>query len=123
MEMAIGRTLAIPVSCGLSKLMNFTANAYTVTTALLVAFAFFVIYIRLKNWLQSSVPIFFYIILIAYMRSIEGGVPFWLSCTGCGLTFLLRFEFMNERLTGFVKTLEIGVLGAIIYLAMKMILS
>jgi|ERR1700680_3242867 len=103
--------------------MNFSANAYSVTTALMVAFAFFVIYIRLKNWLQSSVPIFFYIILIAYMRSIEGSVPFWLSCTGCGLTFLLRFEFMNERFTGFVKILEIGVLGAIIYLAMRMILS
>jgi len=39
------------------------------------------------------------------------------------LTLLLRFEFMNERFTGIVKTLEIGVLGAIIYLAMRMILS
>src|SRR5579863_8084998 len=103
--------------------MNFTANTYTVTTALIVAFAIFVIYVRLKNWLQSNVPIFFYIILIAYMRSIEGSVPFWLSCTGCGLTFLLRFEFMNDRLIGFVKILEMGVLGTIIYLAMRMILS
>src|SRR5260370_31025371 len=103
--------------------MNFTANTYTVTTALMVAFAFFVIYVRLKNWLQSSVPIFFYIVLIIYMQRTEGNVPFWLSCIGFGLTFLLRFEFMNERFTAFVKFLEIGILGAIIYLAMRMILS
>ena len=103
--------------------MNFTANTYTVTTALMVAFAFFVIYVRLKNWLQSNIPIFFYTILIIYMQRTEGSVPFWLSCTGFGLTFLLRFEFMNERFTTFVKIVEIGVLGAIIYLAMKMILS
>jgi hypothetical protein len=103
--------------------MNFTANTYSVTTALMVAFAFFVIYVRLKNWVHSNVPIFFYIILIAYMRSIEGDVPFWLICTGFGLGLMLRFEFMNERFTGFVKILEIGVLGAIIYLAVRMILS
>jgi hypothetical protein len=88
-----------------------------------VAFAFFVIYIRLKNWLQSNIPIFFYIILIAYMGSIDGSVPFWLICTGFGLGLMLRFEFMNERFTAFVKFLEISVLGVIIYLAMKMILA
>jgi hypothetical protein len=78
MGKTIGRTQAIPACCGHSKLMNFTANAYTVTTALLVAFAFFVIYIRLKNWLQSNIPIFFYIILIAYMGSMDDSVSFWL---------------------------------------------
>lgn len=103
--------------------MNFSANAQSVTTALLVAFAIFVIYIRLKNWLHSSIPLFFYIIMIGYMKSIDGGVPFWLLCSGCGLTFLLRFEFMNERVTGLVKFLEITVLGAIIYLTTKMILA
>jgi hypothetical protein len=103
--------------------MNFSANAYSVTTALMVAFAFFVIYIRLKNWLHSNVPIFFYIILFAYMRSTEGSVPFLLIYTGFGLGLLLRFEFMNARFTGLVKIIEIGVLGAIIYFAMRMILS
>ena len=103
--------------------MNFNANTYTVTTALLVAFAFFVIYIRLRNWLNSNIPIFFYTILIIYMERTEGSVPFWLSCTGFGLTFLLRFEFMNDRFISFVKYLEIAVLGAIIYVAMRMILA
>jgi len=103
--------------------MNFTANTYTVTTGLLVAFAFFVIYVRLKNWIASNIPIFFYIILILYMRSFEDGVPFWLICTGFGLTLLLRFEFMSEKFIGVVKVLEIATLGGIIYLSMRMILS
>ena len=100
-----------------------TTDALNVTTALIVAFALFVIYTRLKNWLDSNVPIFFYVVLIAYMKSVDGSVPLWLMLTGFGLSLVLRFEFMNDRLIGFVKILEIGVLGAIIYLAMRMILS
>jgi len=103
--------------------MTFTANTYSVTSVLVAAFALFVIYVRLKNWLQSSIPVLFYIVAIAYMRSIEGSVPFWLLATGCGLTLLLRFEFMGERFVAFVKLLEIGVLGGIIYLTVKMVMA
>lgn len=103
--------------------MNLGSNAQFVTTALLLAFAVFVVYIRLKNWIHSSIPIVFYLIMIGYIKSIDGNVPFWLLCTGCGLTFLLRFEFMSERFIGIVKLLEIAVLAAIIYLTTKMILA
>jgi len=102
--------------------MSFS-NTYTVTTALVAAFAAFVIYVRLKNWLQSNIPIFFYVIAITYMRSIEGSVPFWLLATGFGFTLLLRFEFMSERFIGLVKLLEFVALGAIIYLTIRMILG
>lgn len=103
--------------------MNFTANAESVTTGLLVAFALFVVFIRWKNWLDSNIPIFFYVVMIGYMKSISGGVPFWLLSVGCSLTVLLRFEFMNERFTTVVKILEIAVLGVIIYLAAAMVLA
>ncbi len=103
--------------------MPISTNAYSVTTALMVAFALFVVFIRFKNWIHSSIPIIFYVILIAYMQSIEGSVPFWLMCTGFGLGLLLRFEFMNERFTRLVKFLELGVLGVIIYLTMQMIFA
>jgi hypothetical protein len=102
--------------------MHFSSNAYSVTTALIVAFALFVVYIRIKNWIHSSVPIFFYIILITYMRSIDGSVPFWLMVIGFGLGLMLRFEFMNEPFTRLVKFLELGVLGVIVYFTMRMIL-
>jgi hypothetical protein len=103
--------------------MPSSTNAYSVTTALIVAFALFVVFIRLKNWIHSSIPIIFYIVLIAYMLKIEGSVPFWLMCTGLGLGLLLRFEFMNERFIRLVKFLELGVLGVIIYLTVQMILA
>jgi hypothetical protein len=93
-----------------------------VTTALLVAFALFVMYTRLKNWFDSNIPLIFYVILITYMRSIEGAVPVWLICTGFGLTLLLRFEFMSTGFARVVKFMEIGALGTMVYFATSMIL-
>jgi hypothetical protein len=72
-----------------------STDALNVTTALIVAFALFIIYTRLKNWLDSNVPIFFYVILIAYMKAVEGTVPLWLMLAAFALALVLRFEFMN----------------------------
>jgi len=103
--------------------MGFQATPYTVTTALLVAFALFVIYIRIKNWLDSNVPLFFYVLMIAYMRAVDGKVPLWLIFAGFGMTLMLRFEFMNPFLTKTVKFLEICALAGMIYLGMRMVLQ
>ena len=102
--------------------MGFKSDALSVTTALIVAFAVFVIYTRLKNWLDSNVPIFFYVILIAYMKSIDGDVPLWLMLAGFALALVLRFEFMNATFTKIIKGLELCALGGIIYLCLRMIL-
>ncbi|HLH00793.1 MAG TPA: hypothetical protein VKX49_31085 [Bryobacteraceae bacterium] len=103
--------------------MGFQATPYTVTTALMVAFALFVIYIRSKNWLDSNVPLFFYVLMIMYMRAVDGIVPMWLMLAGLALTLLLRFEFMNPSLTKSVKFLEFCALAAMIYLGMRMVLQ
>jgi len=95
--------------------MGFQATPYTVTTALMVAFALFVIYVRMKNWLDSNVPLFFYVILIIYMRSVGGLVPLWLIMAGFGLTMLLRFEFMNQGFARVVAFFTTGTLCLIIY--------
>ena len=100
-----------------------TTDALTVTTALIVAFALFVIYTRLKNWLDSNVPIFFYVILIAYIKAVEGTVPLWLMLTAFALALVLRFEFMNVTFARIVKIVELCALGAIIYFCVEMILS
>jgi|SRR5581483_1882679 len=94
-----------------------------VTTGLLVAFALFVVYIRMKNWMHSNIPIYFYILFLIYMRSIDDGVPFWLICTAFALGLMLRFEFMGSGFMKFVKTLEMCALGGIIYLSVEMILK
>jgi len=93
----------------------------SVTTALFAAFAAFVVFVRLKGWIESNVPLLFYVALVSYMQAIQGAAPLWLICTGFGLTLLLRFEFMNPFFIRAVKSIEIVVLGAIIYLCVTMI--
>ncbi|HWY48113.1 MAG TPA: hypothetical protein VNX70_12060 [Bryobacteraceae bacterium] len=103
--------------------MGLKSDALTVTTALIVAFALFVIYTRLKNWLDSNVPIFFYVILIAFMKSVDGTVPLWLMLAAFALGLVLRFEFMNVTFARVVKVFELCALGAIIYFCVQMILG
>lgn len=78
-------------------------------------------YIHWKNWFDSNLPIIFYVVFFSFMRSIDGVVPFWLMCTGFALAMMLRFEFMNMAWTRVVKFLELGALGAMIYLSTTMI--
>jgi hypothetical protein len=98
-------------------------DAISVTTGLVAVFGLFVIYTRLKNWLESNVPLLFYIALISYMKAIDGNVPLWLSLAGFGCALILRFEFMNEFFMKTVKLLEMIIIGAIIYLCAMSILQ
>jgi hypothetical protein len=98
------------------------SGASAVTLGLLILFGLFVIYTRLKNWLDSNLPIFFYIFLFAYMQN-DSSVPLWLMCTGLALGLILRFEFMNNGFTRVVKFLEVSALGVMIYLSAGMLLS
>jgi len=102
--------------------MGFASTPYTVTTALLAAFAVFVIFIRMKGWIDSNIPLIFYVATLTYMRAVEGSVPVWLICAGFALTLLLRFEFMNQHFIGAVRMIEIGVLCVLVFLCFKMIL-
>jgi len=97
------------------------SNAENVTTALIAALALYVIYTRLKNSLESNVPIFFYILLIIDMKAVEGSVPIWLSLTGLACSLIMRFEFMNQVFTRIMKFIEISILGVIIYLCVTMV--
>jgi hypothetical protein len=96
--------------------MSFRDTPGGVTTMIFVAFALFVIYTRMKNWLDSNVPVFFYIAMIIYANTLAERLPPAVVYAGFGLGMILRFEFMNTKFTKFIKILEYGVLGAIVYL-------
>lgn len=99
------------------------ANTFSVTTVLVMACAAFVAYIRMKNWLDSNVPIFFYVGLLAYARYFgDNKIPMWLILTGFGLTLLLRFEFMSLFFVRVTKVFEYVALAAIIYFGMGSVL-
>jgi hypothetical protein len=97
------------------------SNAASVTTVLMAALALYVMYTRTKNWLESNVPIFYYVFLVIYMRAVEGSVPLWLSLAGMCCALILRFEFMNELFIRVVKFIEFAVLAVIIYLCVTMV--
>lgn len=93
-------------------------DAFSVTTALMMAFAAFVIFTRLRNWLDSNVPILFYVALLAYQRWAAeiSKAPWWLILGAFALGLTLRFEFMNSFFTKVVKFIEMATLAVIIYL-------
>jgi hypothetical protein len=98
------------------------SNASSVTAVLIIGFGLFVMYTQWKNWFDSNLIIIFYVIFFGFMRSIDGVVvPFWLMCSGFGLAMILRFEFMNTGFTRVVKYLELGALGAMLYLSTTML--
>jgi len=97
-------------------------GASEVTLGLLLLFGLFVAFTRMKNWLDSNIPIFFYVLFFLYMQANDGSVPLWLTCTACGLALMLRFEFMNAAFIKGVKFLELGVLGVLLYLSFGMLI-
>ena len=97
------------------------SNAASVTTVLMAVMALYVIYTRLKNWLESNVPILYYIFLVIYMKAVDGSVPLWLSLAGMCCALILRFEFLNEFFTKAMKFIETAILAVIIYLCVTMV--
>ena len=98
--------------------MSFRDTPEGVTTLLFIAFALFVIYTRWRNWLDSNVPVLFYIVMIIYANAAQDRMPPWVVYAGFCLGMVLRFEFMSPSFTKFIKGLEFCVLGAIVYLCL-----
>ena len=103
--------------------MSFRADTLGVTTALLLAFALFVLYTRFKNWLDSNIPIFFYILLVVFINSVPNDVSHLLVYAAFGLGLLLRFEFMNTTAARLIKLLEACALALIIWQCRTLILN
>lgn len=97
------------------------STASSVTAVLIIAFGVVAMYTQWRNWFDSNLPLIFYVAFFAFMHSIDGTVPFWLICTGFALALALRFEFMNTAVTRIIKYLELGALGAIIYMSTMMV--
>ncbi len=101
--------------------MHFHATTFSITTGLLVMFACLVIYTRLKGWLDSNIPILFYLAMIVYTNALEGQMFLWVYL-GCAFALLLRFEFMSGSLSTFLKAAELGVLSCLVYKCLGLIL-
>ena len=100
--------------------MHFRATPFSITTALLIIFACMVIYTRLKGWLDSNIPILFYLAMIVYTNAMEGRMPPWVYL-GFAFTLLLRFEFMSSGFSSVLKVGELAILGFLVYNCFELI--
>ena len=90
-------------------------SSFNVTTALLVVGALFVVYMRLRNWFDSNIPLLYYGLMIIYTNALDGLLSPWVVYFGITLALLLRFEFMNLQCTRAVKSVELVVLTVIVW--------
>jgi hypothetical protein len=94
-------------------------TVYSFTTSLLMIFAVFVLYTRTKNWLESNIPILFYLIMISWVKSYADHIPALPLYIGLGLALMLRFEFMGKNLVRLLKFAETCVIVAVLYESYK----
>ena len=103
--------------------MPFQLTDFNVITIGIIAGAFFVLYIRLRKWSDSNVPLIYYGVLIAYVNGSEERLPAWAVYLGVVSTLLLRFEFFNEFVTRAVTLSELSILAGIVYECTMMVLQ
>jgi hypothetical protein len=97
------------------------AASFNVTTALLVVGALFIVYLRLRNWFDTNVPLIYYGLMVVYTNALDGLLKPWVIYFGVALALLLRFEFMNVQCTRAVKSFELLVLAVIVWQCTAMI--
>jgi len=90
-------------------------TTYNFTTGLLMIFALLVVFTRMKNWMESNVPIMFYVVMIWWVHSYADRIPAIPVYIGLGLALLLRFEFMAKNFTRMIKFSEFCAICAILY--------
>ena len=66
-----------------------------------------------KRRFDSNLPLFFYLVVLAFSNWSDRHVHEVLYGAGLTLALLLRFEFMNPGVTKLVMVLEIGAVAAI----------
>jgi hypothetical protein len=90
---------------------------FDISTALLAAFACWVVYLRAKGHSDSNIPLFYYGVIVYYVV-VYGDwttLPPLLVYVTLVFALLLRFEFMNASFAKVVGMVECCGLAGIIY--------
>src|ERR1039457_2669083 len=102
--------------------MDFSPTPFNVSTALLIAFACWVIFLRLKGNSETNIPLIYYGIIVYYVVAYDTQLSPVFVYIALVLGLLLRFEFMNLKLIKAVSLLECCALGTIVYFNLATIL-
>ncbi len=97
--------------------MGFNSSPFNVSTMLLLAFACLVVYLRMKGYSDSNIPLFYYAIVVYYVIAYREwtNLPPLLVYASLVLALILRFEFMNTACRKTIGTIECAMLAGIMY--------
>ena len=90
-------------------------SAVNVTTFVLLGFALWVIFTRLRNRVDNNWPIVFYPVIVIFCIQIPGRIDMNWLLIGIGAALLLRFEFVGGFISYLVRAVDFASLMVISY--------
>lgn len=103
--------------------MSFAPTPTNVTTLLVIALGVIAASFLWRKRFDSNLPLFFYLIVLVYQNWSDRHVSNYLYVAGFVMALLLRFEFMNVKLTKFFLFMELAALGLILLTYMGQVLG
>jgi hypothetical protein len=100
--------------------MSFTSLSWLLSI-LLTAGALWVISSRFRSRTDANWPLIFYLLLVVHANMNPAKINPYVLYSSVVLALFLRFEFMNERITFFLKAMETLCLLLIAYWLFQMI--
>ena len=86
-----------------------------VTTFVILGFALWVIYTRIRNRVDNNWPMAFYPVVLTYAVQVPGRIEFETLIAGLASALLMRFEFVGGFMTHVVRLADMVALLAISY--------
>jgi uncharacterized protein with PQ loop repeat len=88
-------------------------GAVNVTTFVLIGFALWVIFTRLRNRADNNWPMVFYPVMVIFAAELPGRVEFNFLVIGLCAALVMRFEFLGGAFAYLVRAIDMLALGAI----------
>jgi len=79
--------------------------------------------VRLFTRPDSSWPLIYYVLVVAYWKAFEGGLNTYWVLTGIVCALLLRFEFMGGLVLKLVRVVEFAFFGYVLWRSLGLILG
>jgi hypothetical protein len=96
--------------------MSFRATNFTVSVLILMAATLFMMLVRMRKPVENSWPFLYWVaVAVATLSNPDLDFDFRIVLAGVIAGLMLRFEFLNRRLTNLVMAVELLVWVYILY--------
>lgn len=91
-------------------MLRFHYQPYDITVAIIMLVTLAVLGVRLKNRIDLSWPLLYWVAVISFLKAFDGSYEPWGVYMGLAAALLLKFEFMGGVMVGLARIVEIGSL-------------